>query len=608
MQNNSPAAKRVLDRADPKEKDKLSDSVMRMQANVRAIQARKIYLALQRIKVNYCCYALSRSREWRVARILSVQPNDARCTLRWLDDADPAATEDLSIWNVKPFVVGHITQALYRHSNYERKWYVATIQSVDHQKATCQVRWVDYGVEEDVVAMCDIRLYKEGTLCQAPYSGDGRWYLGRIRQVHHDRTEVVVEWIEFPRQQAVIDARTVLPDLPADAWARFNRFWGLAKKGEHVLRADQFEMYKGRILSAAREQQRNPPAAEADPFDLQTAPELVTALRFDWDSKRFRSSQLFVKLDMSAPLSIGGMRAAFRMIDPSKPPGSRAFVAKIYQKGVEGDLLADVRMQAYCQQFARAYNECNPPKKVRFLEAFIIERANGTQMAVEPYLSGEYVKHNSNWGYVGYEKRNTPQCFSHFTYEYTKGAMIVVDIQGVSSLSVDFYTDPQIHSKDGHGLAFGAGNMGKQGFKLFFENHECNSLCQALKLKVRGRLDPSGGGLTVAPRHRTGYFIRKYRPSEFCRHIDPIRDRVLVDDLVFLGISLEHFNRFVDYFNHFDTDKDGFLEIAEMWPLLDELGFTYTESALEELASGMDKDADGRVSFVEFICWWNGLE
>ena len=43
------------------------------------------------------------------------------------------------------------------------------------------------------------------------------------------------------------------------------------------------------------------------------------------------------------------------------------------------------------------------------------------------------------------DQRNTPQAFSHFTYEASCQSMLVVDVQGVG----DVYTDPQIHTIDG---------------------------------------------------------------------------------------------------------------------------------------------------------------
>ena len=63
----------------------------------------------------------------------------------------------------------------------------------------------------------------------------------------------------------------------------------------------------------------------------------------------------------------------------------------------------------------------------------------------EAFVPGEYKKHNNNSGYVGNATmgggnqpdagviRKTPQAFSHFTYEHTKGKVMVTDIQ-VSAL------------------------------------------------------------------------------------------------------------------------------------------------------------------------------
>ena len=55
-------------------------------------------------------------------------------------------------------------------------------------------------------------------------------------------------------------------------------------------------------------------------------------------------------------------------------------------------------------------------------------------VGVERYIPGEYRKHNNNYGFVSDEERNTPQAFSHFTYEASNHSLIVCDIQGVSDL------------------------------------------------------------------------------------------------------------------------------------------------------------------------------
>ena len=108
------------------------------------------------------------------------------------------------------------------------------------------------------------------------------------------------------------------------------------------------------------------------------------------------------------------------------------------------------------------------------IKAWVIELPNRPECPIfgcERYIPGEYRKHNNNNGYVSEYERNTPQTFSHFTYEASGGTILIADIQGVN----DLYTDPQIHSKDE--LEFGKGNLAEAGMKAFKETHVCNPLC-----------------------------------------------------------------------------------------------------------------------------------
>jgi elongation factor 2 kinase len=129
--------------------------------------------------------------------------------------------------------------------------------------------------------------------------------------------------------------------------------------------------------------------------------------------------------------------------------------------------------------WAEEYNKRDPPKKVDMFQTAVIElseRQDKPLYCIERFIEGDYIKYNSNSGFVSSECRHTPQAFSHFTFERSGHKLIVVDIQGVG----DLYTDPQIHTEDG--LQYGSANLGTKGMALFFNSHRCNPICKILGL------------------------------------------------------------------------------------------------------------------------------
>ncbi len=85
------------------------------------------------------------------------------------------------------------------------------------------------------------------------------------------------------------------------------------------------------------------------------------------------------------------------------------------------------------------------------------------------------------------EQMDTALAFSHFTYEYSGGYLLVCDLQGILTKhrerDVMLLTDPAIHCT--HFPRFGATNLGKEGMDQFFSVHTCNKYCKALKLPAR---------------------------------------------------------------------------------------------------------------------------
>jgi len=193
-------------------------------------------------------------------------------------------------------------------------------------------------------------------------------------------------------------------------------------------------------------------------------------------------SQIFVKIAPDS-FSQGAMRRAYRMLRYEKEDSQPiVWVAKVYMRENENGVNVyedDVILQTVAAHYGSQFNEIlNPPKRVEFMEALIMEMIDRTQIyAIEPYIVGEYTKHSNNVGFVDFEHwRNTPHAFSHFTYEYSKHTELVCDIQGVN----DLYTDPQLHSIDS--TKYGSGNLGRKGIALFFYTHRCNPLCALFKL------------------------------------------------------------------------------------------------------------------------------
>jgi len=122
-------------------------------------------------------------------------------------------------------------------------------------------------------------------------------------------------------------------------------------------------------------------------------------------------------------------------------------------------------------------------------------KINGsTVYLAQKFLEGDYVKYNNNYGWVNYTptKANMiAQAFSHFTYEYSLGTMLVVNIKGVFHDDHLVITNFAIHSilfKE----RFGYTNHGEVGILRFFQTHKCNHYCKKLKLlNLESLNDPS---------------------------------------------------------------------------------------------------------------------
>jgi len=222
-------------------------------------------------------------------------------------------------------------------------------------------------------------------------------------------------------------------------------------------------------------------------FKIDHYPE-ETVIRHEFDpvKRTWHTSQITIKIE-SKPFAHGSMRECFRLKKLSAFSShqdwnhSSNYITKRYIEDVPmARYFDDVMMQMTTKLWATHYNHHNPPKKVDIVQMSVLEfkdRAGRPYYHLERFIDGNYIKYNSNSGFVCDDNlRHTPQAFSHFTFEASCHEQIVVDIQGVG----DLYTDPQIHTS--LGFEYGEGNLGIRGMALFFSTHECNPICTRLNL------------------------------------------------------------------------------------------------------------------------------
>ncbi|KAG8145063.1 hypothetical protein E2320_013441 [Naja naja] len=107
----------------------------------------------------------------------------------------------------------------------------------------------------------------------------------------------------------------------------------------------------------------------------------------------------------------------------------------------------EIQQQRAAQKLTFAFNQMKPksiPYSPRFLEVFLLYcHSAGQWFAVEECMTGEFRKYNNNNGDEIIPTNMLEEimlAFSHWTYEYTRGELLVLDLQGVG----ENLTDPSV--------------------------------------------------------------------------------------------------------------------------------------------------------------------
>jgi hypothetical protein len=135
------------------------------------------------------------------------------------------------------------------------------------------------------------------------------------------------------------------------------------------------------------------------------------------------------------------------------------------------------------------------------------QEGGGYHYSIENWLKGDFVKqagYTSTYvdappglGLGVAQKEQTPGfsteelseeiagAFSHFTFEESKGDMLVCNFKGTccgGKRPKIVLTSPRVYTAHGAFAPFGSGDLGDYGIRHFFQKHRCGELCQKLGL------------------------------------------------------------------------------------------------------------------------------
>ncbi|NXX53471.1 ALPK1 kinase, partial [Scopus umbretta] len=192
----------------------------------------------------------------------------------------------------------------------------------------------------------------------------------------------------------------------------------------------------------------------------------------------------------------GKQRSAFWIHFLHQEESLGRYVGKEYkeEKGLLhhfSDVERQMTAQYYVTEFNKRLYEQKVPTQIFYIPSAVLlileDRTIKGCVSVEPYILGEFVKLSNNTKVVKNEYKATEYglAYGHFSYEFSNGTDVVVDLQGWvtgNGKGLIYLTDPQIHSLNSKDVS--RSNFGKKGIYYFFNNQhvECNEICRCLSL------------------------------------------------------------------------------------------------------------------------------
>ncbi|XP_054722054.1 eukaryotic elongation factor 2 kinase-like isoform X2 [Uloborus diversus] len=151
----------------------------------------------------------------------------------------------------------------------------------------------------------------------------------------------------------------------------------------------------------------------------QLETEVVCRYRFNAVRQTWVKDEVLVKI-AKEPFGHGAMRSCYRLKKLStfchrqNWRTASNYVAKKYMEDVDRSVyFEDVKLQCEAKLWGEEYNRHNPPKKVDICQMSVIEflkRPGKPLYHLEHFIEGDYIKYNSNSGFISCEKmRLTPQ-------------------------------------------------------------------------------------------------------------------------------------------------------------------------------------------------------